>query len=451
MKHFTISIAAVALAGSWCLISDAFQAPPAAPTARRVVAPNGLRLLVKANPSSEIVAIHCLVKVGVVEEEEATAGIAALLAETCLRGTQGQQGPLFERAVGAAGGGLTLLSQSDYSEFSLVTSRDRFGAAMKLIAEVVTQPALTEEGLKEARSILLRRQEALEDDFDAGSYLTLLGELYRRSSYGRPVIGYPSTLESITVRDLKRFHQRHYIPANIVLAIVGAVDINEAVETAQKAFASLQARPRPAIAAPAPESWTQPRVQLVRKTGTNAQVLVGFPVPPTTPQNYPVYRVLTALLGEGKRARLFQELREKQQIGYALGAHYQPLVYQSHLVGFVLIQPFQRNPRTGAVEPAVDHARAALLKAFETLAQEAPTEAEVARARNVVIGRHALQQERNSGQAHWLGWAELMRLGFLSDQEFASRISAVTKEQVQQAAKETFRQYALVITLPKEE
>jgi zinc protease len=418
---------------------------------RRIVEPNGLKLLVKANPSSEIVALQCVVRVGVTDESEGTAGIAALLAETCLRGTKGQPGALMERVVAAAGGGLSLTTRADYSEFSLVTSRDRFGPALKLVAEVVAEPALTAEELDSARTVLLQRLEAQEDDFEAASYQTLLGELYRSSPYGRSVYGYPSTLKSITPADLKRFHQRHYIPANIAVAVVGAVDPPVAAESVRKAFGALPFRPRPASTSPPAETIAQPRVQLVRKAGGNAQVMVGYLAPRTTPQNYPVYRILSAILGEGKRSRLFQHLREKHQFGYALGCYYQPMLHQSHFFGFVVTAPFRRSERTGGPEPIADFARDRLLEPFQQLAKDGPTDAEVARAKNVVIGRHALEHERNSGQAHWLAWSEAMGLGFLFDQEFAARISRVTKEEVHQAAKEVFRQYALVVTLPKEQ
>jgi zinc protease len=417
---------------------------------RRIVEPNGLKLLVKQNTSSEIVAIQCLVRAGVVEEAESSAGIAALLAETCLRGTKGHPGALMNQAVAAAGGGLSLASRPDYSEFSLVTSRERFMPALKLMAEIVGEPALTAENLESARNALKQRQEALDDDFDTASYQTLLGELYRSGPYGRPAFGYPSTLGEITLRDVQRFHQRYYVPSNITVAVVGDIDPAAATEAARKAFGALEFRPRPAVAAPAAETITKPRVQLVQKAGANAQVMVGFLVPRTTPQNYPVYRILNAIVGEGKRSRLFQELREKHNFGYDLGSFYQPMLYQSHLVGFVVTAPFRPNPRTGAPEPTVDTARGRLLQQFQTLAEEGPTDAEIARAKNFLIGRHALEHERNSGQAHWLAWSELMGLGYQFDQEFAARISAVTKEQVQQASKETFRQHALVVTLPKE-
>jgi zinc protease len=418
---------------------------------RRIVEPNGLKLLVKANPSSEIVAIQCVVRVGVTEESESVAGIAALLAETCLRGTKGQPGALMDRVVAAAGGGLSVISRADYSEYSLVTSNEKFGPALKMLADVVAEPALTAQGLEGARTALLQRLEAMEDDFEASSYQTLLGELYRSSPYGRSVYGYPETLKKIAPADLKRFHQRHYIPSNIAVAIVGAVNPPAAAEAARKAFGALEFRQRPASTAPRAETISSPRVQLVRKTGGNAQVMVGYLTPRTTPQNYPVYRVLNAIVGEGKRSRLFQHLREKHQFGYALGSSYQPMLHQSHLIGFVVTAPFRRSERTGGPEPVADFARDRLLEPFQSLAKDGPTDAEVTRAKNLVIGRHALEHERNSGQAHWLAWSEALGLGYLFDQEFASRISRVTKEEVRQAAKEVFGQYALVVTLPKEQ
>jgi zinc protease len=456
-SYLCLSVFICGFSPRW-LCAAAEQAPTARPApvgdgrlpVRRIVEPNGLKLLVKQNASSEIVAIQCLVRAGVAEEQESSAGIAALTAETCLRGTKGHPGALMNQAVAAAGGGLSLVSRPDYAEFSLVTARDRFMPALKLMAEIVGEPALAAEGLESARAALKQRLDALDDDFDTASYQTLLGELYRSGPYGRPVFGYPSTLAGITLRDVQRFHQRYYVPSNITVAVVGDIDPPTATEAARKAFGALEFRPRPAVAAPGPESITQPRVQLVQKAGANAQVMVGYLVPRTTPQNYPVYRILNAIVGEGKRSRLFQELREKHNFGYDLGSFYQPLLYQSHLVGFVVTAPFRANPRTGAPEPTVDTARARLLQQFQTLAEEGPTDAEITRAKNFLIGRHALEHERNSGQAHWLAWSELMGLGYQFDQEFAARISAITKEQVQQASKDTFRQHALVVTLPKD-
>src|SRR5262249_12258285 len=182
-----------------------------------------------------------------------------------------------------------------------------------------------------------------------------------------------------------------------------------------------------------PETLSAPRVRLVQRAGSNLQVMVGFLVPPATPDNYAVMMLLDAILGGGKRARLFSNLRQKYEIGYELGSFYQGLRFQSHIVGYVVTSPVRRNPQTGATEPVTDFAREHLVEQFRDLAEKGPTDHELARAKNYLVGHYALQHERNADQAQRLVWTDAMRLGIDFDQDLAAKISGVTKEQIQQA------------------
>jgi zinc protease len=160
--------------------------------------------------------------------------------------------------------------------------------------------------------------------------------------------------------------------------------------------------------------------------------------------------VLDAIIGGGKRGRLFSNIREKHSLGYQLGSFYQPLLQQSHLVGYVITPPFRRNPRTEQNESVIDLVKTHLLAQYQDLATTGPTDQELARARNYVIGRYALRQERTRDQAKWLAWNSAMGLGADFDDYFNRRVATVTKEQIQAAAKSLAGQQALVITLPEE-
>jgi zinc protease len=178
--------------------------------------------------------------------------------------------------------------------------------------------------------------------------------------------------------------------------------------------------------------------------------MVGYRTPGVTRENYPVYAVLDAIIGGGKRGRLFSNIREKHSLGYQLGSFYQPLQQQSHLVGYVVTPPYRRNPRTEMPESVIDLVKTHLLAQYQELGATGPTDPELVRARNYVIGRYALRQERTRDQAKWLAWNVAMGLGADFDDYFSRRVGTVTKEQVQQAAKALTGQEALVITLPDE-
>src|SRR5436305_10899675 len=170
----------------------------------------------------------------------------------------------------------------------------------------------------------------------------------------------------------------------------------------------------------------------------------GFLAPPDTASNYPVMSVLEAALGGGKRSRIGARIREQHGVGYVSGSTYQPLLGQSHLIAFLMFPV----PPADRAAPMLEQPKHLLVQQLAELATTGPTDAEVARARAFAIGEHALRHERNRDQAKWISWSEAAGLGVSMDQEFASRVAAVTKEQVHEAAKQLFKNYALVITLP---
>jgi zinc protease len=352
-------------------------------------------------------------------------------------------------ALAAAGGTLRSAAKYDFTELTMATTRENFPTAIRLLAEVVGEASLDQESIDAARTQLLRRIQTMDDDFEEASYQTLRSELYRSGPYGRPIYGYASTLNAITRRDLQQFYKRYYVQNNITVAVVGDIEPREASDAVLKAFGSLPTVVVPPAPVVPPETMRAPRIRLVQRAGANVQVMVGFLVPPTGPAAYPVLMVLDAIMGGGKRARLFSSLRERHAIGYVLGSFYQPLRFQSHLVGYVVTSPYRRNPQTGLPEPVADFAQARLLEPFRELAEKGPTDQELARAKTYLAGHYALRHERNADQAERLVWTDAIGLGIDFDQDLAAKISGVTKEQIQQASKQYFTNYALVVTMPE--
>jgi zinc protease len=273
-------------------------------------------------------------------------------------------------------------------------------------------------------------------------------QLYPTSAYGRPVTGYPDSLDRIDRSQLEAFYHEHYVQNDMVVAVVGDIDASQAMAATQKAFAAIPFHPHPELPpSPAPPS-ARPRISMRRRAVPAAQVMFGALAPPTDRQTEPIWMVLDAMIGGGKRSRLFTNLREKQGIGYVLGSFYQPVLDRSHFVAYVVTAPYRADPVTHTPELAVDLVRNRLVEQFQSLADHGPTDAELKRAKSFSIGSFARQHERNRDQAHWLVWMEAMGLGYSFDRELPGKIAAVTKEQVQQASKECLNNYALVVTVP---
>jgi zinc protease len=410
---------------------------------------NGLTLLCRANNSSEIVSIVCLVRAGLPDEREEQAGLAALTAEALLKGTTTHPGRSFTTAVMNAGGNLRTTPGFDFTEVSVVLSKEQLEPALKLIADVIAHPRFAPEDVVEAREALKRRAATLEDDFTGASYQRLVAQLYPRSPYGRPFTGYKQTLDRLTQVDVRKFWQANYVQNRMWVAIVGDVDARQALTLAEKAFKDVPFRPDAVTEAPALQTLTRPQVEAIQRPGPAAQLMVGYLAPGATRKNYPAYAVLDAVMGGGKRARLYSNIREKHSLGYRMGSFYQPLLFQSHLVGYVVTPAYRRNPQKEELESIVELVKGHLLEQYRQLAMTGPTDQELARAKAYVVGRYALRQERTRDQAKWLAWNEGMGLDKNFDQQFPDLVQTVSKEQIQEAAKRFLSHYALVLTMPE--
>jgi zinc protease len=411
---------------------------------RRVLLANGARLLCKANDSSEIVAIVCQVRVGLPDENEDRAGLAAMTAEAMLRGTTTRNRAALSQAIVNAGGDFRAQPGMDFTEFTVVTDRARWEAAAKLLADILAHPSFEADQLEPVRGAIRRRAVGFGEDFTSGSYQEMMSQLYQEGPYGRPIFGTEASLARITVPDLRRFWQANYTGNRITLALVGDVDVARAVPAAERAFEDLPGRaaetPRPLP----PDRIDRPRVDLIQKEGNVGQVMAGCLAPPVNASNYPVLAVLEAVVGGGKRSRIGARVREQHSVGYANGSSYQPLLGQSHLIAFLMFPV----PPADRAAPVLEQPKHLLIQQLEDLAAAGPTDAEVTRGKAFAIGEHALRHERNRDQAKWLSWSEAAGLGVAMDQDFPGRVAAVTKDQVHEAAKQLFKNYALVITLP---
>ncbi|HEU4751589.1 MAG TPA: pitrilysin family protein, partial [Armatimonadota bacterium] len=332
-------------------------APPARkrPPLRVATLSNGLRLLCRTSDAAEIVSVVCLVRAGLPDEPAEKAGVMALTAEALLRGTTTHPGRSFLQSVTNAGGNLRATPGYDFTEISLVTSKSQLDEALKLVADVLAHPRLAPEDINDAREAVKRRIHSFRDDFTGASYQTLTALLYPQTPYGRSLNGFAETLDRLTAADVQAFWKKNYVQNRMTIAVVGDIDSTQALTVAQKAFQEIPRGAPPVDMGLFTDRLPRPRVEFIEREGPAAQVMIGFLAPGATPENYPVYALLDAVVGGGKRARMFSNIREKHSLGYEMGSFYQPLHHQSHLVAYVVTPAFVRDPQKeqarGLIEP----------------------------------------------------------------------------------------------------
>ena len=435
LKKVSLS-AVVEKAGSSTVPIDKKKPPPVLKT----VLGNGIRLIVKENRNNPIVSIQVSFLAGVRFEEEAQNGINQFMAVMITKGTEKQTSLEIAKKVERMAGSLSGFSGYNSFGLSFTFLSQHFDEAMTLLGEVVKHPSFdTDEMEKRRRSILaaIRQQE---DDLDRMVFKLFRKVLYEKHPYRMDTIGTLDSVQRITQKDLKEYYGRIAVPENMVLTVVGDVDLNQTASAVQNEFGKIQKSNFVPPELPKETPLQKTRKSEVYKEKEQAHFVLGFPGATVQSRDRYVLDVLDAALS-GMGGRLFYELRDKESLAYALA-----------FISNVNLDPGYICVYMGTHPDKVETAIAGVLRELKKVKDEGLTEDEVERAKRYLIGNFEIGLQTNGAHARQMSTDELMGLGYDHLQRYPDQIQKVTREDVHRVAKEYFNleAYALAIIRPPE-
>ena len=146
-----------------------------------------------------------------------------------------------------------------------------------------------------------------------------LGTAYIAHPYGKPVVGWPSDLESFSETDAESFYSKYYIPANMVVTLVGDVKAGEVMPIVQKYFGRLPARPKPEPLRTIEPPQNAERIVILHETA-QPFYLEGYHKPGARDKDDAIYDALQDLMINGRTSRLYRSLvRDKKIAAFSGG------------------------------------------------------------------------------------------------------------------------------------
>ena len=245
----------------------------------------------------------------------------------------------------------------------------------------------------------------------------VLGEaVFGDDPLGRAIIGRASVIAETPAEEIMRFHRARYVPSNVVIAAAGAIDHDELVAMAQERTAGLD----PAAARPeGPGTPTlQPRrSKFDRKDTEQYHVCLGGPGISRHDDRRFALRVLDTVFGGTSSSRLFQEIRERRGLAYAVYT-FTSAYQDTGQVGLYL----------GTRPENLAESMAIIATELTRLREQAATPEELERAKENLKGRVVLALESTGARMNRLGSEVLAEAPLLSLDEVVRRIDAVTHE-----------------------
>jgi zinc protease len=247
---------------------------------------------------------------------------------------------------------------------------------------------------------------------------------FAKHPYGIPTMGTEESLRAITAEQAREWHKTRVLESAVVIGVVADADPKQVADIVARELGSLQLQKDPKVGKP---RWPK-SVKIAAESRDKAQtaIALAFPAPPRDDESR-FAASLIATVASGLGGRFFDELRDKQSLAYTV----QAAVSERRLAGMFLSYIATSPEKEGV-------ARAGLLAEFAKLRDQLVSVEEMTRAKEYVVGSHAISQESGGAQLGEMLDAWMLGEGLHELLEYDSRIRAVTADQMRDVARKYF-------------
>lgn len=386
---------------------------------------NGLRVLVRQDPSAAVAAVVTWVRSGYFHEEEDQVGLSHMCEHLYFCGTPRRPGPDdIAREIKGLGGELNAGTYYDSTSYYVVLPSDRLGQALDLQADAFANPLFGEAILESEIGAVVEEAKRKLDNPAAVANEGLYARAFDVHRIRRWRIGTEEQIRGFRPQDLRRFWDAHYVPSNAVVAVVSDRPPEEVFAKVEEHFGSLPAGELQRAGSPAePPRPKGLRHEVKPMDVGQATFALGFPTVPALHEDVVPLEMLAAVLADGRSSRFVKELRERRGLVTSVGA----FSHEIEDVGLFQVSAVLKPER-------LPEFRRALFAELGRAWREAPTEEEMERARNRVEASFVLAGSTMLGQARTLASFEALGdYGLLAEQVAA--FMSVTAEDVLRVAR----------------
>ncbi len=387
--------------------------------------PNGIRVVTEVMPHVRSVSLGVWIGSGSRIEHGPENGISHFIEHMVFKGTANRSAEDIARSVDSVGGGLDAFTSKELVSFNTKTLDEHLPFAFDILSDLVRNPLFREEDIEKEKGVILEEIKMEADQPEFVLHETFISNFWKGHGLGKPILGTRDTVKKFGKAMLLDFYDRVYSPQNILITAAGNLKHSEIVRLVEDKFTSLPERARPELG-----EIPQPHAPIILKKKESLEqvhIALGVPAYPLAHvARFPLY-VLNTVLGGGMSSRLFQNIREKQGLAYAV---YSELNLFSDTGCFTVYAGTGVETAKQVVDSVIHE-----LRVFKG---ELITPDELRRAKDHLKGSLMLSLESTSSRMSNLARQELYFERFLSLDEMLENIESVTREQVQAIADEFF-------------
>ncbi len=395
---------------------------------------NGVRVITEPMPHVRSVSVGVWVNSGSRRETGEQNGVTHFIEHMLFKGTTKRSAEDIARSVDSIGGNLDAFTAKELVCFNTKVLDQHLSLAFDVLADLVLHPMFRQEDIEKEKGVIL---EEIKMEADSPDYLVheiFSSNFWKDHPLGKPILGTRETVKRFDSNRVRGFYSEAYAPSNLIVTAAGNLTHERLVDLVRSHFEALPAgAPGPPDNAPS----THARIALRNKKALEqVHLCLGVPSYPLPHQERFACYVLNTVLGGGMSSRLFQNIRERQGLAYAV---------------FSELNPYRD---TGCLSiyagTSVESARKvveSIMREFRNLKESPVSDEELRRAKDHLKGSLMLSLESTASRMSNLARQEMYFSRFFTLDELIESIESVEAADVQRIAQTFFDPKQIALTV----
>src|SRR5882757_11335371 len=289
---------------------------------KREVLPNGLTILTEEMQHIRSVSIGIWVKTGSRHEDPHVNGISHFLEHMVFKGTKGRTAADIARQMDSIGGNMDAFTAKECICFNVKVLDEHMPIALDVLSDLVLNPVFDTSDISRERGVILEEIKMDEDNPDYLVHEIFTQNFWKDHPLGKPILGTKDTVKKFERDPVLDFYKQRFAPGNMIISAAGHLKHEQFVELVAKHFGYMKPVKNGFHSLP-PKIVSRINMRN-KKALEQVQICVGVPSHPIAHENRHASYILNTLLGGGMSSRLFQNIRERQGLAYAIYSDLSP-------------------------------------------------------------------------------------------------------------------------------
>lgn len=405
-------------------------------TFHRKVFKNGLRLITVPMKENPTVSVFVLVATGSKYETKKKNGLSHFLEHMVFKGTVKRPTAAdISREFDNLGAESNAFTGHEYTGYYAKADAKHFKNIFDVLSDIYLNSTFPEKEIEKEKGVIIEEINMYEDRPDQKVQNIFMKLLYGDTPAGWDIIGTKENIRKMERSDFLTYRKAHYVPKATVVIVAGQISESQVFKEVNKVFGQLKKAPKVGRLK-IKEKQKNPALKIEYKKTDQAHLVLGFRAFSLFDKRKPALSVLSALLAGGMSTRLFLRLREEMGVCYYVRGGSD--LFTDH--GFFSIS-------VGANKDRVEEVIQVVLEECDRLKNDLAPEAELAKAKEYLIGNSKLNLESSDSLAGFYGHQEILNLKVGAPEEKWQKIRLVQAHEIRVLAGEIFKNSRLNLAL----